>query len=145
MWTNQVFSKRLHNMGSIIFNNLNSVEIHLSEYWFSRDSIFVNVSVSSKWSENLSPWCFPFFPFRENNSWKSFEVSLKLLIDILSFGQFWHALSGETLSGRTFRHVKMRIFHKKCYHFSPTVFFPINILLFCHFQLRLKPIRWNSN
>ena len=48
------FRKDYTQYGSIIFNKLNSAEINFSEYYFSRDSVSVNVSVSFQRNENLS-------------------------------------------------------------------------------------------
>ena len=58
------------------------------------------------------------------------EFNGKILIDLLSFGPLWNTLLGETLPEKIFRRGKMRKFRKNFHHFSPSVFFPINILVF---------------
>ena len=57
------------------------------------------------------------------------EFNSKILINLLSFGLL-NTLLGENLPEKIFRHVKMRKFCKNFHHFSPSVFFPINILVF---------------
>ena len=58
------------------------------------------------------------------------EFNDKILINLLSFGPLWNTLLGETLPQKIFRNGNMRKFHKNFHHFSTSVFFPINILLF---------------
>ena len=101
--------KAIHNMGSIMFDKLNSMEVNFSDINFNVDQ-FPLISVF-------------LFSFRENNSSKSFErvsnyqrlkqntsdfclvflnITTKILINILSFGQLWNTLSVETSWGKAF-------------------------------------------
>ena len=83
----------------------------------------INFSVSLKRNENLPPWYLPFSPFLENNFSKCFEkasnyhclkqntpdfwlfflnVTTKILINVLSFGQLSNILSGKLCRGNIF-------------------------------------------
>ena len=146
IWTNQVFSKRLYIIWEVLY----------SITWIPWRSILVNI--------NFHVIQFSLMSVFLQNGMKTY------ILDICLFSLFAKAIPEKVLKlsksywlifyrlvnfdihyreklcrEELFNGSKLRIFHKKCYHFSPTVFFPINILLFCHLQLRLKPIRWNSN
>ena len=58
------------------------------------------------------------------------EFNDKILIDLLSFGPLWNTILRETLPRKIFRRGKMMKIRKNFHHFSPSVFFPINMLLF---------------
>ena len=118
----------------ILFNNLNSVKVSFSEYQFLRHLISINFSISWKKNENLSPWFFPFFYFFPKTiPQKSQKFCLNLTAKYWSIfhhlGHFEILYWGKLCRRKIFWRKKMRKFCKTFHHFSPSVFFPINILV----------------
>ena len=126
IWTNQVFSG--------IWEVLSYVKVNFSEYYFCVIQFpLISVFLDKKMKIYLLD-IFLFLLFEKTIPQKASKVLLefngKILIDLLSFGPLWNTLLGETLPEKIFRRGKMRKFRKNFHHFSPSMFFPINILVF---------------
>ena len=132
IWTKQAFSGIWEVLSySITWIPWRSILVNINFYiiQFPLISVFLDKKMKIYLLD-----IFLFLLFEKTIPQKASKVLLefngKILIDLLSFGSLWNTLLGETLPEKIFQRGKMRKFRKNFHHFSLSMFFPINILVF---------------